>query len=112
LVDIEVDAGQEVIDAIRSKMRLRGALWYYFPEAEEWRLVLITPLVDQLGSREVYSRILKVIRQSEELQNVLWRRISARSPKDPLIRSLQSVIQNGKEINHRYVDGAYVYFFE
>jgi hypothetical protein len=68
LVDRHVEAGARLLaelDALGFDVPV--ALWQYSSDWGEWRLVLATPRVDSLGSRDVYGQIIGLLRRKPEI---------------------------------------------
>ncbi len=54
--------GAKVLDGLdRRKVTVCTALWWYEEEAEEWRLVLVMPLVDQRGQMAGFKAVQDVL---------------------------------------------------
>ncbi len=91
LVDKQVEDGKKLIQALdASKFNLVGALWFY-SITSEWRLLLVSPLVDTIGPKQCYTIIQSVL-QDLQLSFGL-ESISVLSPKDNLIRLLKLAIK-------------------
>jgi len=54
LVKADLEKGRATVDAIRARMPVHLAVWAHFPDAEEWRLLIVTPFVDREGPRAAY----------------------------------------------------------
>jgi hypothetical protein len=100
-------------------VRVRAAFWWFFPESQEWRLVIATPLVDEVGPLSAYGVIhanLTTIRPplSLSLQN-----ISLISPKDERVKAFNKAMKISPDpggvrfthsaLNGTYIEDAYVY---
>jgi len=120
LVEKDIADGKLLIEALdRSKFTLSGALWFYFPKAEEWRLLLVSPLVDRMGPRKSYSIIQSVIEDFPPSFGISIINISVTSPKSELIQLLKIAIRTGPEIseirfsrntiNNVFIEDALVY---
>lgn len=119
LVEFDVEAGAELLRQMEgSEVEVRAALWLYFSEAEEWRLVLGTPLVAQIGSRAVYSKIQKILDQSGLGDRLLLMSITVMSMDEPLLKALRDMIHvdgiggvrfSRNSINNLYIEDAYIY---
>jgi hypothetical protein len=102
LVEKDIGDGKILIENLdRSKFKLVGALWFYYPASDEWRLLLVSPLVDTIGPRQCYTIIQSVI---EDLVlgdgiSLGLDRVSVLSPKDKLIRLLKVAIRTGEGIS-------------
>lgn len=100
LVDKDIEDGRKLIEALdKSMSNLVGALWFYYSDSREWRLLLVSPLVDSAGPRNCYKVIQSVIEHMSRDFGISLSRISVLSPTDNLIRLLKVAIRTGKEIS-------------
>ena len=126
LVESDLLAGKRLLISLANppepklpSFPVKAAFWLYYPESEEWRLVIATPLVDEQGSLKTYSQLqpfLFSIQPSDlSLQN-----IAVRSPNDPLVRAFRRALRmapgsldlrfpKGTVEGRTYIEGAYVY---
>ena len=98
LVEDRIEAGFELVEALeKSDIELRGAFWYQLPDTGQWRLFLVTPLVDQLGGRSTYERIQTIIRASSSLSTlgINLRNITVVGPDDSTVRLLSALFPVG-----------------
>ena len=113
LVGPDVEAGKQLIRALdASGLDVRAAFWLFLEEAEEWRLYVASPLVTELGPREVYSRILQVLKDSK-ISSIDLSEISVVDPKYRLVSVLSSAYSTGPGITEikfvgNAVDGVYI----
>jgi hypothetical protein len=118
LVDDEVELGRRATEALDgANVDVRASFWYHDPDAEEWHLVIVTPLAESDGPRASYARILRALRDCDV--DLPGRRIVAKGPGAPLVRSLRRIVRTGRGItgirlSDNVVDGvviedAYVY---
>jgi hypothetical protein len=116
LVDVDIELGKRVTKELdASGIPVKASLWFYAPEASEWRLIVATPFVDQKGPQKTYSVIQKALKNID----LPLRKISAVSPNDPLIRLLRAALRTGpgisgirfthNTINNVFVEDAYIY---
>lgn len=62
-----LEAGRKLTRLLaQSDIQLKWSFWLYTSEANDWRLVLITPLVDSVGPKRVYSRIRTILSESSD----------------------------------------------
>lgn len=93
LVDQDIEDGRKLIKALdRSKFALTGALWFYFSDARDWLLLLVSPLADTSGPTWCYRKIQSVIEDMPRNFGLSLSRISVVSPTDSLIRLLGKAI--------------------
>ena len=99
LVDTQIEAGKKLVDALdKSKFKIVGALWFYYPASDEWKLLFASPLVDILGPTRCYNLILTIL-QDIGLDFQLFTNISVLSPKDKLIQLLKTAIHTDNGIS-------------
>ncbi len=113
LVDIDVTAGERVLQILdKARFRASIALWLYSSEFEAWRLHIASPLVDTVGPKESYIRLLSALRASDpDLTANLT--ITLVSPKDPLMRALRRTFGtarsvHGMRLGNNVIDGLFV----
>ena len=99
-----------------ANMRLSSAFWFYFEEANQWRYVFVSPLVDEVGPKEVYKKVQKVLSQTNiVLTTVGLTNIVAVPAKLPLAQFLGAVSKSGEvpntppDVDERFINNAYVY---
>ena len=119
LVGYDVNAGRQLILALdASGVDVKAAFWLYLEESEEWRLYIATQLVKKLGPREVYSRVLKVLKESK-ISGIDLPEISVIDPTDGLVTILSLAFNTGPDItdirfagntvNGVYIRAAHIY---
>lgn len=96
-----------------------SALWYYFEEANQWRYVFVSPMVEKSGPKEVYKRVLKIIHGlNGKLTTLGASNVVAVSSKQSLsevlrkpfgIFSKEGEVRMSRRIEDRFIDDAYVY---
>lgn len=120
MVEKDIADGRLLVEALdRSEFTLSGALWFYFSKDEEWRLLLVSPLVDEIGPRRSYIRIQSVIEGFPPSFGISITRISVTSPKSKLIQLLKIAIRTGpgiseirfsrNTINNVFIEDALIY---
>lgn len=92
LVERDIDAGAQLVEALdKANVPVFAALWLYSEDANGWRFVIATPLVDEKGPQKVYLQLHKLL---DELKvepadfPISLRNASVVSPNDDLIRLL------------------------
>lgn len=103
-----------------AKLNIKGALWFYYTDAEEWRFVIATSDFDSTGPKHVYQQVQRILkRRKGEFDSITLPIVTAISSKHPLITLLSHAIRTGEEtsgvrfsrstINGNFVEDAYVY---
>ncbi len=76
-----------MVAALReAKIPVRQVYWVHYPLPAEWRLVIVTPLVDTQGPRDVYVTVQQSTARAED--TLPLQRIVVIGPDDPLAREL------------------------
>jgi hypothetical protein len=119
LVEFDMEAGAELLGRLdEAAVPVAAALWLHFPEADEWRLVIGSPLVDQAGAHETYARIQRVLADSGLGEQLPLRAITVMSPAEPLLQALRGavsvrdagVVRLGRSVVEGvYIEDAYIY---
>ena len=102
--------------------RVKATFWLYYSESEEWRLVIATPLVDEKGPLDTYSRLQAVLQQILfEIQpaDLYLQNIAVIGACDPLVKALRRAMNSTSKVSYvrltrslvggTYVEDAYVY---
>jgi hypothetical protein len=121
LLDAKIASGRRLVELLDlEKFEIVAALWLYTSSADEWRLMLATPLVDSDGPRSVYLKIRAILDQrADELPWLNLSNITVISPEDPLVKSLRSAIKTvgglqsirftRNRINDLFIEDALIY---
>ena len=90
LVKELVDEGQRLLEALaRNRFNVKAALWHYFPEATEWRLVIVSPAVGR-GPLAAYTRVQSVLASTKPSYLM--------SPQSPEFRELLGEVAMGGQL--------------
>lgn len=100
LTEEMVRAGESVILCLdRYNLIITSALWFYIPDATQWRLVLATPELRLEGPRRIYKKIQTALTKLDE-PKIQLKDISVIRSDDPLIVLFRSAIRTGPGIAH------------
>ncbi len=92
LVDRDVRIGRDVIGLLTAAdLSVDDAFWAYMPQVEEWRLVLSSPRVKELGVRNSYLKMSNALHKSPLLEEIPLSRISLFAPDDDVIERLNAL---------------------
>jgi hypothetical protein len=90
LVKADRDIGAKIMEALdRRRIPLNFADWTYVPQLQEWQFVISSPWVDTKGPLTTYRAVVDALEDAKIYKEVPMRRISVRSPADPLVRTLE-----------------------
>jgi hypothetical protein len=119
LVSDDIEAGLELVRILDEKnFPVTAAAWIYFPDVEEWRLVIRTPE----AAKNLQQAYLDVARAMDAKGNLRTRldlaRVKLVPPTDRMLQALGSVIKASglgsirfrrNVINGIYIDDALIY---
>lgn len=119
LVDRDIKVGRKLMEKLEEKdFPFSAGFWFYFPEAEEWRLVIASRVVEKEGPKKAYAELQKVLRGDGQL-DIELRQISVMGPREPLIRLLRRALKTSRKltgirftqntINNVLIEDAYIY---
>jgi hypothetical protein len=120
LVEQAKQEGRRLLEALdRRGFRITAALWLSMPDAPEWRLILATPLMDELGPKEVYTQILASLQSLQPPTTISLNDVWVTSPNDGFLGLLRQKVTTGPgisgmefvrtTINGILMDGLYLY---
>jgi hypothetical protein len=111
LVEPYIEQGRLLVDALsRGGLDVKAALWMYRGESDDWRLVIATDLVEQVGPRETYARIQGLLSAESGIK---LRDITVIKPGDPLVRAVRKALKSGAasatvRLRGTVLDGVYL----
>jgi hypothetical protein len=97
---------REVIEATEKLLKelderqfdVKVAVWLYYPEENQWNLLLAIPLYDRLGPKKTYAEIQSVLNSSPDIQKqIRLTDISVTSPGDSFVELLRAGTRKVKE---------------
>lgn len=94
--DVEIE-GRVVAALSRAQVPVTAVNWDWVPQLEESQLIVVTPLVDKLGPRRTYSRILNALSSAGVYQSVPIRKLLVKSPDDPSAKELVAELKRTSE---------------
>jgi hypothetical protein len=116
-----IDAGAALIRMLdESGLRPDAAFWFYFPDAQAWKLVLAEVRVGTDGPKEVYRRIQRILGKSREQFSALsLDDVTLATPDAQLVNVLRMALRtspnisgirfSNNAINGTVIEDAYIY---
>ena len=116
----DIDFGKKLWEKLRksASFPFEGLLWLFQPELNEWRLVIATPMVDEVGPRKAYGKLWQIT-QDIPANTDQTLRVTLVSPNLPLYQALRSVFGKtasvegarlgNTQVGGMYIDDAYLY---
>jgi len=122
LVESDIEEGRRLIATLNKKnrsFRIKGAFWIFQAESREWRLMIVTPMVDQRGPFKTYYDVHEVLKGMEPKVSLSPLDISVISPNDKLAKGMKRAVRVPQgftgvrcgltRVEDTLVDDAYVY---
>ena len=118
LVEAYINDGKKLIETlVKAQFPIKAALWFYMTDAEEWRLLIASPIVEEKGPNEAYTLIQKELEQLS--LDISLNEVSVLSPRSELIRLIRATIKTGTKIagirftgnviQNKLIEDAYIY---
>ncbi|SPD75693.1 conserved hypothetical protein [uncultured Desulfobacterium sp.] len=116
-----IENGKKLIRKLDdSNVRPSAAFWFYRPDIQEWKLVLVFVSVGKNGPKQVYSKIQTIISNfPDELSPLSLNQITLAKPDYSIAKLLRGAIRTGpgisgiwfenSVINGTVIEGAYIY---
>ena len=116
-----MNAGAKLIERLDAKhSEIKSAFWLYFSEDKTWKLIIASPLVDTLGPREFYKKVVDAnSTASEEEEVISLNDIGVTSTTHHVVHLLRSAIGTDggisgirfsrNTINGHFIEDSYIY---
>lgn len=116
-----IRSGAELVRKLDERgLQPDAAFWLYFPEPQEWKLVIVEVKLDRHGPREIYREIQDVMSVSkEDIGNLPLDWVTLAKPDSPVVSLLRAAIRTGpgvsgirfthNVINGTLIEDAYIY---
>jgi len=114
-------AGAKLIERLDAeKSEVKSAFWLYFSEDKIWKLVIASPLVDSLGPRQYYKKVVDANNSALEAEEVVsLNDIGVTNTANQIVQLLRSAIGTGagisgirfsrNTINGHFIEDSYIY---
>jgi hypothetical protein len=121
LTDPMIKAGAKLVQRLDSaNSEVQSAFWLYYSDDRIWKLILASPLVDSLGPREYYKKVISANEEALDHEEVIsLNDISVVSITDQLVSLLRTAIATGgglsgirfsrNTINGNFIEDCYIY---
>ena len=116
-----ISAGEELTRRLdKARFKVTGSLWFYIPDSNVWRMIIVSPKVGIDGPAKSYKKVRSVISHiPDDMPKIYLKDITVVDPKDPLISLLRKATKTGSgisgsrfsrsAINGVFVEDAYIY---
>ncbi len=118
LVGVDLDEGRKFLELLESaRVPITVAMWQYSELGDRWRLLVATPLVDQVGVRETYRRFDDILSKARKPPGVDLLDVSLFTPTASFIKSLRKELRNvvnkplkKQPVGDHLIDEGFIYF--
>jgi hypothetical protein len=118
LVGPDLNEGRRFLDLLKTAgIPVNAALWQKAEIVGRWELVVVTPLVEELGVRKTYDRLDKVLAKSAERPAVELVNVSVLTPESWFYKSLHRDLHNAqdlpitrRQVGDHIIDDGFIYF--
>lgn len=120
LVEKAIDEGKVIVENLDNEgLFFPIAMWLFMPNNNEWRLMLGKEDVNEVGAREYYKKIQKVLNKITPKTAITVSDISLISTNNEIAKLIRMALRTGKGIsgirftgnviNGRLIPDAYIY---
>lgn len=116
-----MNAGTKLIERLDAKQsEIKSAFWLYFSEDKTWKLIIASPLVDALGPREFYKKVVDANSLASEEEDVIsLNDVGVTNTSNQIVQLLKFAIGTGggisgirfsrNTINGHFIEDSYIY---
>lgn len=119
LVNFDIENGQRVVEALdKDGKEPKVALWAKLPEYEDWRLIIASDRISQIGSLYGYDQVNKSMEKAG-ISTAKRPKVFLRPMDKPFIKALRSIFGRasdtygmrlgGQTFGDQYLEDAFVY---
>lgn len=121
LSDSMIKAGAKLVERLDAQhAEIKSAFWLYFSEDKTWKLIIASPLVDSIGPREYYKKVLSANGSASTEEEVIsLNDIGVTNTENQIVQLLKLVIgtRDGisgirfsrNTINGHFIEDSYIY---
>lgn len=116
-----MNAGAKLIERLDAKQsEIKSAFWLYFSEDKTWKLIIASPLVDAIGPREFYKKVVDANSLASEKEDVIsLNDVGVTNTSNQIVQLLKFAIGTGggisgirfsrNTINGHFIEDSYIY---
>ena len=98
LVNSDLNVGARVMEALsHTRIPITLCKWVYFPDLEEWHLVIASPWYNTKGPFKTYGAVTDALERAGIYKKVPIRRVRVTSPDDPLVKALRQQVRESRD---------------
>jgi hypothetical protein len=113
LVDVDVAMGRELLQILDEiKFPVTGAAWIFFPDIEEWRLVIRTPKAEQHLQQALLELAIALDQRGDLRKRLDLSRVKLVPPNDKMLAAMGKFVKVDGTSNIRFsrnvIDGVLI----
>jgi hypothetical protein len=103
LVDADIEMGRELLRILdETKFPVTAAAWIFFPDIEEWRLVIRTPKAEKNLQQALLELAISLDKQGDLRKRLDLSRVKLVPPKDKMLAAMGTVVRVEGTSNIRF----------
>jgi hypothetical protein len=118
LVGPDIEEGRKFLEVLRNGgVQVDAALWQKDEIFGQWSLIIVTPLAEQLGVRETYRRLIKILSDTPERPAIDLLDVSVLTPEASFYKSLHRELRRARDlvvtkrpVGDHLVEAGFIYF--
>ncbi|RZN27664.1 hypothetical protein CWO90_24510 [Bradyrhizobium sp. Leo121] len=94
MVDADIDMGSELVRILdEARFPVTGAAWIFFPDVEEWRLVIRTPKAEKNLQQALLEMAVALDDRGDLRKRLDLSRVKLVPPQDKMLAAMGSIIK-------------------
>ncbi|MGQ0683383.1 hypothetical protein [Bradyrhizobium sp.] len=94
LVDADVEMGRELVRILdEANFPVTGAAWIFFPDVEEWRLIIRTPKAEKNLQQALLEMAVALDERGDLRRRLDLARVKLVPPKDKVLAAMGSIVR-------------------
>jgi hypothetical protein len=118
LVAPDIEHGQRFLELLeKAPVQVDAALWQKDELSGQWNLIIVTPLVENLGVKGTYRRLDKILSNAPQPPPIDLLNVSVLTPESRFYKSLHRELKRARNlpvtkrpIGDHIIDDGFIYF--
>lgn len=70
MVETDLEQGRRIVEELsKRQVHIAAAFWYHYEDEDDWKLVVVSPDVEDKGPKALYTMISQMLRELSSDQN-------------------------------------------
>ena len=114
----DIEQGRKFLELLSdSKVSLDAAFWQKDQLFGRWELFIVTPLVEKIGLRETYRRLVEILEKTPQRPDIDLINVSVLTPEAHFYKSLRRELRHARDraisrqpVGDHFVEEGFIYF--